>query len=335
MLHKVGVKFLVRKERGSNAVLGNPWMEDWLLKRGATNLMPQKPPSLAEGAGEVFKNLGLKRKPKGMFTQEEQFGDDSGFTNQNSNSKRGGMAEGPYGYGSEDDKELTIDGKPLSAYSWSGLKSSATSPINTAKTGGMFGNLVGGLLGNAIGSGFGAYSGSHAVDDAIAQSTGYNPDVSAWSQFFNSVTGGLFGQSGSEQQQAELDAFSGMDNMFEEEDYEWGSNIGDIRGMIADAKEAQRSEERDFAERDAEEEAFGRGLDFSQNYALHDYERTSDLSTEDLAEIDAAIEASKQEPVDMALSDYDETGGGDGGGDNQGMGDQSPDSSGQGGYGWT
>ena len=45
----------------------------------------------------------------------------------------------------------------------------------------------------------------------------------------------------------------------------------------------------------------------------------------------------------MALSDYDETGGGDGGGgggfynsgDDQGMGDQSPDSSGQGGYGWT
>ena len=230
---------------GSNAVLGNPWMEDWLLKRGATNLMPQKPPSLAEGAGEVFKNLGLKRKPKGMFTQEEQFGDDSGFTNQNSNSKRGGMAEGPYGYGSEDDKELTIDGKPLSAYSWSGLKSSATSPINTAKTGGMFGNLVGGLLGDAIGSGFGAYSGSHAVDDAIAQSTGYNPDVSAWSQFFNSLTGGLFGRSGSDQQQDEYDAFSGMDNVFGDDDDD--TSISQIESMIADAQRDQNIYDEDMA----------------------------------------------------------------------------------------
>lgn len=221
---------------GSNAVLGNPWMEDWLLKRGATNLMPQKPPSLAEGAGEVFRNLGLKRKPKGMFTQPEQFGDDSGFTNQNNNSKRGAMhyselADNPI---ADDDKELTIDGKPLSAYSWSGLKSSATSPINTALTGGMLGSLVGGPIGNIIGSGLGAWSGSYAVDDAIAQSTGYNPDVSAWDQFVNGMTGGLFGRSGSDQQQDEYDAFSGMDNVFGDDDND--TSISQIESMIADAQ---------------------------------------------------------------------------------------------------
>jgi hypothetical protein len=145
----------------------------------------------------------------------------------------------------DDDKELTINGKPLSAYSWSGLKSSATSPINTAKTGGMFGNLVGGLLGNAIGSGFGAYSGSYAVDDAIAQSTGYNPDVSAWSQFFNSLTGGLFGRSGSDQQQDEYDAFSGMDNVFGDDDDD--TSISQIESMIADAQRDQNIYDEDMA----------------------------------------------------------------------------------------
>ena len=89
-----------------------------------------------------------------------------------------------------------------------------TNPINAAQTLGTGGGLLLGLPGSILGAGLGAYAGSHAVDDMVQGSTGYNPDVSGWSQFFNALTFGLLGQSGSEQMQEEFDAFSGQDNMF-------------------------------------------------------------------------------------------------------------------------
>lgn len=64
---------------GEGAVLGNKWLENWLLNRGAEslidnrNLIPDQPESL-KGAVGLFDSLGKKRKP---FFQQEQFGDDS------------------------------------------------------------------------------------------------------------------------------------------------------------------------------------------------------------------------------------------------------------------
>ena len=93
-------------------------------------------------------------------------------------------------------------------------KSILGNPVNAAQVLGTGGGLLGGPLGSLLGSAFGAYAGSHAVDDLFAGSTGYNPDVSGWSQFFNALTFGLLGESGAEQLQGEYDAFIGQDNMF-------------------------------------------------------------------------------------------------------------------------
>ena len=93
-------------------------------------------------------------------------------------------------------------------------KSVLMNPVNAAQIYGTGGGLFGGPIGSLLGSGVGAYTGSHAVDDLVKGSTGYNPDVSGWSQFLNSLSFGLLGQSGAEQLQEEYDAFSGMDNMF-------------------------------------------------------------------------------------------------------------------------
>ena len=73
----------------------------------------------------------------------------------------------------------------------------------------------------------------------------HNPDVSAWSQFFNSLTGGLFGRSGSDQQQDEYDAFSGMDNVFGDDDDD--TSISQIESMIADAQRDQNIYDEDMA----------------------------------------------------------------------------------------
>jgi hypothetical protein len=89
-----------------------------------------------------------------------------------------------------------------------------SNPINAAPVAGILGGLFGGPIGNVIGSGLGAYTGSYALDDSFSKTTGYNPDVSAWDQFWDAMTWGAIGESGSEQQQSEYDAFSGIDNVF-------------------------------------------------------------------------------------------------------------------------
>ena len=108
----------------------------------------------------------------------------------------------------------TLGGKnPLDTV-YSRGKSVLMNPVNAAQVYGTGGGLLGGPIGSLFGSGLGAYTGSHAVDDIVKGSTGYNPDVSGWSQFFNALTFGRLGESGAEQLQNEYDAFSGMDNMF-------------------------------------------------------------------------------------------------------------------------
>lgn len=109
----------------------------------------------------------------------------------------------------------TLGGKNPLDTMYSRGKSVLMNPVNAAQVFGTGGGLFGGPIGSLLGSGLGAYAGSHAVDDIVKGSTGYNPDVSGWSQFFNALTGGLLGQSGSEQLQEEYDMFSGMDNMFD------------------------------------------------------------------------------------------------------------------------
>ena len=47
---------------------------------------------------------------------------------------------------------------------------------------------------------------------------GWNPDVSGWEQFWNAVTLGMVGRSGAEQLQEEVEAFSGIDGLFDAEE---------------------------------------------------------------------------------------------------------------------
>jgi hypothetical protein len=100
-------------------------------------------------------------------------------------------------------------------YNMSRFTEEITNPVNAAITLGGLASLVPipgmGLLGSAIG----AYEGSHAVDREIERSQGWNPDVSALEQFFNSITFGLFGRSGAQQLQEEVEAFSGIDGLFD------------------------------------------------------------------------------------------------------------------------
>ena len=77
---------------GEGAVLGNEWLENWLLNRGAEslidnrNLIPDQPESL-KGAVGLFDSLGKKRK---AIFQQEQFGDaSSGAHGQPSSFGRG------------------------------------------------------------------------------------------------------------------------------------------------------------------------------------------------------------------------------------------------------
>lgn len=108
----------------------------------------------------------------------------------------------------------TLGGRDPLETMYSRGKSVVTNPVNAAQVYGTGGGLLLGLPGSILGAGLGAWSGSQAVDDSVLASTGYNPDVSGWSQFFNALTGGLLGESGSEQQQNEFEAFSGIDNVF-------------------------------------------------------------------------------------------------------------------------
>jgi hypothetical protein len=103
-------------------------------------------------------------------------------------------------------------------YNMSRFTEELTNPVNAAQTlGGLFGLApIPGL--GLIGSAIGAYSGSKAVDEAIAQSQGWNPDVSAFDQFLNAITFGTFGKSGAQQLQEEVDAFSGIDGLFDAEE---------------------------------------------------------------------------------------------------------------------
>ena len=108
----------------------------------------------------------------------------------------------------------TLGGRDPLGTMYSRGTSVLANPVNAAQVYGTGGGLLGGPIGSLFGSGLGAYRGSHAVDDIVKGSTGYNPDVSGWSQFLNSLSFGLLGESGAQQLQNEYDKFSGMDNMF-------------------------------------------------------------------------------------------------------------------------
>ena len=180
---------------GSNAILGNTWMEDTLLSMGADNLIKKhfphavpEQPEILKGATGLFDSLGKKRVKV--------------FQDQDS---EGGTPPGgdPFGGRGAITNALGID---------------LFNPINAALTMGTGGSILGGPLGGLFGSAIGSIVGSYAVDDLFSETTGYNPDVSGWDQFINSMTFGALGQSGDEQMQAEFDAFSGMDNMFDDDD---------------------------------------------------------------------------------------------------------------------
>tara|TARA_R100001082_G_C4348226_1_gene153273 strand:+ start:582 stop:1400 length:819 start_codon:yes stop_codon:yes gene_type:complete len=180
---------------GDKAILGNPWMEEWLQARGADNLLKRnfpdavpEQPEILKGATGLFDSLG--KKPKAIF---------------------GGDSEGGSPVG--DPTPVDLGGLTLGGRSLSSLGASLASPINAAHTVGALGGLFG-PIGSVIGTGLGALAGSYAVDDLISNTTGYNPDVSAWDQFISGMTFGQFGKSGDQQMQEEFDAFSGMDNMF-------------------------------------------------------------------------------------------------------------------------
>jgi len=103
-------------------------------------------------------------------------------------------------------------------YNMSRFTEEMTNPVNAARVLGGLASLVPIPGMGLIGAGIGAYEGSHAVDKAILESQGWNPDVSGWEQFWNAITGGMVGRSGAEQLQEEVDAFSGIDGLFDAEE---------------------------------------------------------------------------------------------------------------------
>jgi hypothetical protein len=103
-------------------------------------------------------------------------------------------------------------------YNMSRFTEEITNPVNAARVLGGLASLVPIPGMGLIGAGIGAYEGSHAVDRAILESQGWNPDVSGWEQFWNAITGGMVGRSGAEQLQEEVDAFSGIDGLFDAEE---------------------------------------------------------------------------------------------------------------------
>lgn len=119
-------------------------------------------------------------------------------------------------------------------------------------------------------------------------------------------------------------------------DHEWGK--GFTKSQLENIKPVEeyttplRFPPSDSTYRDMQEEAFGRGLDFSQEDMLRGFTKDPEGLPSPPPVMDEMIEANKQANKQAFESSG---GGGDGVGDSQGMGDQSPDSSGQGGYGWT
>ena len=180
---------------GEAAVLGNPWMEEWLQARGAENLLKRnfpdfvpEQPEILKGATGLFDSLGKRRKK--IFDQHDG------------------------------DSQTEPPAPPSNnvEYNMARFTEEMTNPVNAAR---VLGGLTGlvpipgmGLLGAAIG----AYQGSHAVDREIERSQGWNPDVSGWEQFWNAVTLGMVGRSGAEQLQEEVEAFSGIDGLFDAEE---------------------------------------------------------------------------------------------------------------------
>ena len=224
---------------GDTAILGNPWMEEWLQARGADNLLKRnfpdavpEQPEILKGATGLFDSLG--KKPKAIF---------------------GGDSEGGSPVG--DPTPVDLGGLTLGGRSLSSLGASLASPINAAHTVGALGGLFG-PIGGVIGTGLGALAGSYAVDDLISNTTGYNPDVSAWDQFISGMTFGQFGKSGDQQMQEEFDAFSGMDNMFggdDAKDPTKAFEMSDLEQMQKEALERAADPFSEYAQEDTYQEA--------------------------------------------------------------------------------
>ena len=224
---------------GGTAILGNPWMEEWLQARGADNLLKRnfpdavpEQPEILKGATGLFDSLG--KKPKAIF---------------------GGDSEGGSPVG--DPTPVDLSGLTLGGRSLSSLGASLASPINAAHTVGALGGLFG-PIGGVIGTGLGALAGSYAVDDLISNTTGYNPDVSAWDQFISGMTFGKAGKSGDEQMQEEFEAFSGMDNMFggdDAKDPTKAFEMSDLEQMQKEALERAADPFSEYAQEDTYQEA--------------------------------------------------------------------------------
>ena len=214
-------------------------MEEWLQARGADNLLKRnfpdavpEQPEILKGATGLFDSLG--KKPKAIF---------------------GGDSEGGSPVG--DPTPVDLSGLTLGGRSLSSLGASLASPINAAHTVGALGGLFG-PIGGVIGTGLGALAGSYAVDDLISNTTGYNPDVSAWDQFISGMTFGQFGKSGDQQMQEEFDAFSGMDNMFggdDAKDPTKAFEMSDLEQMQKEALERAADPFSEYAQEDTYQEA--------------------------------------------------------------------------------
>lgn len=128
-------------------------------------------------------------------------------------------------------------------YNMSRFTEEMTNPVNAAKVLGGLASLVPIPGMGLIGAGIGAYSGSHAVDQAIQESQGWNPDVSGWDQFLNAITFGNFGKSGAQQLQEEVEAFSGIDNVFGLGDAEDPTKAFTQKDLDRMTREAEKSRE--------------------------------------------------------------------------------------------
>ena len=119
---------------GDTAILGNPWMEEWLQARGADNLLKRnfpaavpEQPEILKGATGLFDSLG--KNPKAIF---------------------GGDSEGGSPVG--DPTPVDLSGLTLGGRSLSSLGASLASPINAAHTVGALGGLfgpIGGVIGHS------------------------------------------------------------------------------------------------------------------------------------------------------------------------------------------
>ena len=173
---------------GGTAILGNPWIEEWLQARGADNLLKRnfsdfvpEQPEILKGATGLFDSLG--KKPKKIFSEG---GDDAGGSPPDPN--KGFVGPGPSAAVDVKSQIDTFSGIPGDPFGLGGLMTPSVlanlafgfTPLGIPNSisGLLGGPTFGGLLESFLDSQTAVGKALSAVDDATmgGSALGNNPE---------------------------------------------------------------------------------------------------------------------------------------------------------------